>query len=164
MSRRDKLKAIQLTVPLFRASILATTAAAICLCLMPASFFGLLFGDAFIPVKANLYFLMPGVVFISGYLILGHYFSGTGQFAKNNYAISAGLIVTLLGFLTLSIFFPGRINEHQAALVTTLANMATFFSVIWLFKKDTNVALKESWPKFSDLGDLVKKLRNKSAE
>jgi len=160
----DKLKAIHLTVPLFRASILATTAAAICLCLMPASFFGLLFGDAFIPVKANLYFLMPGVVFISGYLILGHYFSGTGQFSKNNYAISAGLIVTLLGFFSLSIFFPGKINEHQAALVTTLANMATFFSVIWLFKKDTNVALKELWPKLSDLGNLIKKLRNKSAE
>jgi hypothetical protein len=70
----------------------------------------------------------------------------------------------LLGFLTLSIIYPGKINEHQAALVTTLANMATFFSVIWLFKKDTNVALNELWPKLSDLGNLVQKLRNKSAE
>ncbi|MFM2286548.1 MAG: hypothetical protein RLZZ543_2045, partial [Bacteroidota bacterium] len=67
----DKAKAIELTVPLFRASILVTSAAGIFLCLLPASFFGLLFGDAFLPVKENLYFLMPGVVFISGYLILG---------------------------------------------------------------------------------------------
>jgi O-antigen/teichoic acid export membrane protein len=157
----DKAKAIELTVPLFRASILVTSAAGIFLCLLPASFFGLLFGDAFLPVKENLYFLMPGVVFISGYLILGHYFSGTGQFMKNNYAIACGLAVTLIGFLSIGFFQEKGINEHQAALVTTLANMATFFSVIWLFKSDSGVALRELWPKTSDIGLLVQKLRSK---
>ncbi len=157
----DKTKAIELTVPLFRASILVTSAAGVFLCLLPASFFGMLFGDAFLPVKENLYFLMPGVVFISGYLILGHYFSGTGQFMKNNYAIAAGLAVTLMGFLTLAFIQPDGINEHQAALVTTIANMATFFSVIWLFKTDSGVALRELWPKISDFGLLLNKLRNK---
>jgi hypothetical protein len=138
-----------------------TSAAGVFLCLLPASFFGMLFGDAFLPVKENLYFLMPGVVFISGYLILGHYFSGTGQFMKNNYAIAAGLAVTLMGFLTLAFIQPDGINEHQAALVTTIANMATFFSVIWLFKTDSGVALRELWPKISDFGLLLNKLRNK---
>ena len=157
----DKAKAIELTVPLFRASILVTSAAGLFLCLLPASFFGLLFGDAFLPVKENLYFLMPGVVFISGYLILGHYFSGTGQFMKNNYAIACGLAVTLIGFLSIGFFQEKGINEHQAALVTTLANMATFFSVIWLFKSDSGVALRELWPKTSDIGLLVQKLRSK---
>jgi O-antigen/teichoic acid export membrane protein len=157
----DKAKAIELTVPLFRASILVTTAAGLFICLLPASVFGLLFGDAFLPVKENLYFLMPGVVFISGYLILGHYFSGTGQFMKNNYAISAGLLVTLIGFVFLAATQKLGINEHQAALVTTFANMATFFSVIWLFKSDSGVALRELLPRFSDLGLLIQKLRSK---
>lgn len=157
----DKAKAIELTVPLFRASILVTTAAGLFICLLPASVFGLLFGDAFLPVKENLYFLMPGVVFISGYLILGHYFSGTGQFMKNNYAITAGLLVTLIGFLFLAATQKQGINEHQAALVTTFANMATFFSVIWLFKSDSGVALRELLPRFSDLGLLIQKLRSK---
>ncbi|HOY48859.1 MAG TPA: hypothetical protein PL185_03815 [Flavobacteriales bacterium] len=157
----DKAKAIELTVPLFRASILVTSAAGLFICLLPASVFGLLFGDAFLPVKENLYFLMPGVVFISGYLILGHYFSGTGQFMKNNYAITAGLLVTLIGFLFLAATQKQGINEHQAALVTTFANMATFFSVIWLFKSDSGVALRELLPRFSDLGLLIQKLRSK---
>jgi O-antigen/teichoic acid export membrane protein len=157
----DKSKAIELTVPLFRASILVTSAAGLFLCLLPASVFGLLFGDAFLPVKENLYFLMPGVVFISGYLILGHYFSGTGQFMKNNYAIIAGLLVTLIGFVFLGVTQKQGINEHQAALVTTFANMATFFSVIWLFKSDSGVALRELLPRFSDLGLLIQKLRSK---
>ncbi|MFM2285940.1 MAG: hypothetical protein RLZZ543_1437, partial [Bacteroidota bacterium] len=72
-----------------------------------------------------------------------------------------GLAVTLIGFLSIGFFQEKGINEHQAALVTTLANMATFFSVIWLFKSDSGVALRELWPKTSDIGLLVQKLRSK---
>jgi len=158
----DRAQAVKLTVPLFRASILITFFAGLFLCLLPASVFGLLFGDAFIPVKDNLFILLPGVVAISGYLIIGHYFSGTGQFKKNNRAIASGLVVTIIGFAYLMLNRPEGISEHEAALVTTLANCATFFSVIWLFKSDSGINIKELWPKWSDFVILYRRLRKSS--
>ncbi|MEX1187613.1 MAG: hypothetical protein WED33_00035 [Bacteroidia bacterium] len=155
----DKSQAIKLTLPLFRASILLTFAAGSFLCLLPASVYGILFGDAFIPVKENLLVLLPGVVAISGYLILGHYFSGTGQFKKNNRAIASGLIITVVGFAYLSITQGDTLSENHAALVTTLANITTFVSVVYLFKKESGVKLKELSPKISDFTSLWNRLR-----
>jgi O-antigen/teichoic acid export membrane protein len=155
----DREQAVKLTMPLFRASMLITLAAGVVLALLPASFFGLLFGDAFIPVKDNLFILLPGVIAISGYLIIGHYFSGTGQFIKNNKAIAIGLIVTISGFGYLTWSNQSGISEHHAALVTTLANCATFFSVIWLFKSESGVNLKDLWPKWSDFVNLYNRFR-----
>jgi O-antigen/teichoic acid export membrane protein len=158
----DRAQAVKLTVPLFRASILITLFAGLFLCLLPASVFGLLFGDAFIPVKDNLFILLPGVIAISGYLIIGHYFSGTGQFKKNNRAIASGLVVTIIGFAFLMLNRPEGISEQEAALVTTLANCTTFFSVIWLFKADSGINLKDLWPKWSDFVTLYRRLRKSS--
>ena len=158
----SKVEAIKLTLPLFRASMLVTLVAGSTLCLMPASLYGLLFGDAFIPVKQNLLILLPGVVAISGYLILGHYFSGTGQFKKNNKAIASGLVITVIGFGWLAIRYGENLSEHHAALVTTLANITTFIAVIYLFQKDSGIKLKELSPRKSDFTSLFKRLRNRN--
>jgi len=155
----DRRQAVHLTLPLFRASILVTFFAGSFLCLLPASVFGMLFGDAFIPVKDNLLVLLPGVIAISGFLIIGHYFSGTGRFMQNNKAIASGLAITLIGFSYLAFTRSQGISEHEAALVTTCANLATFFSVIWLFKSEPGVHLKNLLPKISDFTTLWRKVR-----
>ena len=157
----NKSEAIKLTLPLFRASIVVTFIGGSILCLLPASVFGLLFGEAFIPVKDNLIVLLPGVIAISGYLILGHYFSGMGQFTKNNKAIACGLIITVVGFSYLGYTEGNNISEHHAALITTLANISTFSAVVYLFKKDSNIELKELVPKMSDFTDLYFRLKKK---
>ncbi|MEZ5174012.1 MAG: hypothetical protein R2850_11030 [Bacteroidia bacterium] len=157
----NRAEAIRLTLPLFRASLLVTSAAGLFLLLLPAEVFGMLFGHAFVGVKDSLYVLMPGVIAISGYLILGHYFSGTGQFMKNNKAIASGLLVTVFGFFVLYMRNGEQIADTQAATVTTLANLATFFSVIWLFKSDSGVAFRELLPRVSDVRILINRLSRK---
>jgi O-antigen/teichoic acid export membrane protein len=157
----SRQEAIRLTLPLFRASILVTSAAGLILLMLPEAVFGVLFGPAFTGVKTSMVILMPGVIAISGYLILGHYFSGTGQFMKNNRAIASGLVVTLTGFLLLYLLQGNQIADTQAAMVTTCANLATFFSVIWLFKSDSGIAITELLPRLSDLKTLINRIKRK---
>jgi O-antigen/teichoic acid export membrane protein len=119
--------------------------------MMPSSVFVFCFGNGFETVKGNLIYLLPGTLCMSGYLIIGHYFSGTGQFAKNNIAIAGGLLVTVICFVFL--YFNGKhpLSAHEAALITSCSQMATFFSVIWLFKVDTQIHLSDLLPGPNDL-------------
>ena len=88
---------------------------------------------------------------MSGYLIIGHYFSGTGQFAKNNIAISAGLSVTVMCFGLLYMNGIHKLAAHEAALITSCSQAATFFSVIWLFKVDAQIRLSNLMPGSKDI-------------
>jgi O-antigen/teichoic acid export membrane protein len=134
---------------------LAVLAAAI----VPASFYELLFGPAFKDVKQSLVVLLPGVLFLSGYLIIGHYFSGTGKFYRNNLAISAGVIVTLIGFLFIQFVSKTEPDEITAAAITSIANFAIFFSVIWFFKADSGIHWKSLIPRWNDVQRFVKWFR-----
>jgi len=150
-NNNDKNKAAEMTAVLFRSAVLLSTLACLVLLLVPVDVYTFLFGKEFAPVKENLLFLLPGIIFISGYLIIGHYFSGTGQFMKNNYAIAAGLAVTILSFGFLYISGERVFSHFHAAVITSCANAATFFSVIWLFKTDSRKSWRVLLPHPDDL-------------
>ena len=157
----DKNSAADMTAVLFRSSVILSTAACLILLIVPVDIYTFLFGDAFAPVKENLLFLLPGIIFISGYLIIGHYFSGTGQFMKNNYAIAAGLAVTVVSFGLLYLSGERIFSHFHAAVITSCANAATFFSVIWLFKTDSRKSWKVLLPHPDDLTRIKAMIQQK---
>jgi len=156
---KDKTMAHGFTLQLFRATSLLTFLICVVIYFVPESFYLILFGGGFAGVKTNLVILLPGVVMISGYLILGHYFSGTGQFVKNNLAIGSGLILTILmlGFQYLQSGNPP--SATFIATTTSLANAVIFISVIIQFRKETGVDWQAFIPQKSDFYKLKTILR-----
>lgn len=67
------------------------------LAFIPADVYSIVFGTSFYPVKLIVLFLMPGTLLMSTYYVTSSYFSGTGKYHYNNYAVVCGLIITLCG-------------------------------------------------------------------
>jgi hypothetical protein len=105
-----------------------------------------LFGPEFKGVKEALLPLLPGIVAIGGYLIIGHFYSGIGQFYKNNYAMLAGLIFTCSSWLIIKYMLNSEINYTTAAYITCLSNVCTFIFVILLFKTEFKISWKMLLP------------------
>ena len=155
----DQKKAAELTAELFRATLWLSFFAVLAAAIIPAGFYELLFGPAFKDVKRSLVVLLPGVLFLSGYLIIGHYFSGTGKFYRNNLAILFGVLVTAIGFLWMHFLGNNKPDEISAAAITSVANFAIFFSVIWFFKADSGIHWKSLIPRWNDVQRFVKWFR-----
>lgn len=151
---QERQEAAQLTARLFKATFWLTLIAVICVALVPGKLYELIFGFAFSHVKESLIGLLPGVLFLSGYLIFGHYFSGTGRFSINNYSIALGVIVTFAAFGIYHLVEHIKPNEIIASRITSLANMSIFISIFIRFRRDSGIPLKDLIPQFSDLGKI----------
>lgn len=159
----NKAEAAQLTVRLFRLALWVSFPAVVVVALLPEGLYLFIFGDGFRHVDQSLRLLLPGVLTLSGYLVLGHYFSGTGQFLKNNLSIALGVAAAAAGFALMMLLRGTPPGPLSAALITSLANSATFFSVIWLFLRDTRLPPSVLIPRRSDLQELRTLLNLKKA-
>jgi O-antigen/teichoic acid export membrane protein len=69
--------------------------AVLVLSLLPSSFYVFVFGPEFGQMALLIRILAPGVLFYSIFLILGHYYSGSGRYFMNTVAALCGLALTL---------------------------------------------------------------------
>ena len=93
----------RLTLSLLKLVLAVILLAVLILWLLPASFFGFIFGPEYANSKPVINSLLPGIVSLSCLSILSHYFSGHGKFHINAIGSFIGLVVTLaLGFTWLS--------------------------------------------------------------
>lgn len=157
----NRAEAAKLSSSLFRLSILVSLPVILIVALLPESLYLLLFGEGFRNVDQSLRLLLPGVLSLSGYLILGHYFSGTGQFLKNNLSIAFGVLAAAIGFGLVMLFRGTPPGPLTAAVITSLANTTTFFSVIWLFVSQTGTPLRELIPGRRDWHELKTLIQRK---
>ena len=125
--------AVELTNIFLRVSLLVTFIASLILWAFPGSFYAWLFGPEFLELKNILPLQLPGTVMLSGYLIIGHYFSGLGQFKINNISLFAGLLVTIILLSVLYWSDAGKISGEQAAAINFAANFSIFIVSIFLF-------------------------------
>ena len=93
----------RLTLSLLKLVLAVILMAVLVLWLLPASFFGFIFGPEYANSKPVINSLLPGIVSLSCLSILSHYFSGHGKFYINAVGSFIGLVVTLaLGFTWLA--------------------------------------------------------------
>ncbi|MFN6040046.1 MAG: hypothetical protein ACK452_16370 [Bacteroidota bacterium] len=137
----DKIKAEKLSLLFFKINFLLCLLGAIALCFLPNNFFTWLFGSGFTGIHPILMWLSPGLVFYSCYLILGHHFSGRGEFHRNLYSIGCGLIITALGLLIVKLFFKD-FNFIYAAAITSASYFGNFIVSLFLFKKEGSFSFK----------------------
>ena len=85
----------RLTLDLAKICFAVALPAVLVLAALPSSFYIFVFGPEFGLMAKLIRILAPGVLFYSIFLILGHYYSGSGRYFMNTIAALCGLAATL---------------------------------------------------------------------
>lgn len=101
----DRAYAQKLTLDLSKICLLVSAFAVIVLCLLPSQVYVFVFGLDFGEMAGLIRILAPGILFYCVFLILGHYYSGTGRYQMNTYAALCGLVATCVCGFTLIPFY-----------------------------------------------------------
>ena len=139
-------RASQLTLRFMKISIMLTFTALLVICLLPTSFFELLFSEEFADIRPVILLMSPGIVFFSAHTVLANYFSGTGKPKYNLYASLIGLSVTLVSAF---ILIP-MLGIRGAAITTTLTYSALFVYQWIVFHRQTGSRLAQLVPNRED--------------
>ena len=119
----------RLTLDLAKICLAFSTAAMVVLALLPTSFHLWLFGPEFGDLPTLIRILAPGALIYSLFLIIGHYFSGTGRYQMNTYAALCGLVFTFaLGFTLIP-----RYGIYGAAITSSVSYAANAVFVMIVF-------------------------------
>ena len=98
---QDRSYAQQLTLNLSKICLVVSAVGVIVLCLLPPQVYMFVFGSDFGEMAQLVRILAPGILFYCIFLILGHYYSGTGRYQMNTFAALCGLVATFAFGFTL---------------------------------------------------------------
>lgn len=126
----DKAYNQRLTLDLAKLCFAVALPAVLVLSVLPSSFYVFVFGPEFGLMATLIRILAPGVLFYSIFLILGHYYSGSGRYFMNTLAALCGLVVTLGCGFTLIPRFAARGAAVTAAVAYSMN--AVFLMVCFL--------------------------------
>ena len=122
----DRAYAQKLTLDLSKICLLVSAIAVIALCLLPSQVYVLVFGPEFGEIAALIRILAPGILLYCIFLILGHYYSGTGRYQMNTFAALCGLVVTCVcGFTLIPLY------DVTGAAITSAASYTV--NAVFLF-------------------------------
>jgi len=118
------------TLRLFKFTLVVTLLAMAVLLLLPESVYGAVFGQAFTGVRLVMMTLALGIVATAASMMFSHYFSGTGRPHHNMIGSAIGLVFTLVPGL---IFIPryGLLAAGIIASVSYIMNM-TYLLVVFI--------------------------------
>ena len=121
----DKAYNQRLTLDLAKICFAISLPAVLVLSALPSSFYIFVFGPEFGLMATLIRILAPGVLFYSIFLILGHFYSGSGRYFMNTIAALCGLAVTLGCGFTL-------IPRHAAIGAAVTAAIAYTMNAVFL--------------------------------
>lgn len=152
----DKNYSRQLTVNMTKISLLLTIIILIPMLLLPSSFYSFVFGKDFTNINYIMICLAPGVVFYNFALLIGHYFSGNGEYFKNTIASVGGLFVTLiLSFAAIPLW-----GYYGAALVSGFSYIVVSTVVILFFYNETKIGFMKMLPDKKDIKRYFSEIKN----
>ncbi len=125
----DKDSSLRLTEKLMKLGLFLSFIVICVVVAIPSDFYTWLFGEEFSGLKSLILILLPGVWIYNYYLIIGHYFSGTGRYLINAFASSIGLIVTLF----LIFYLVSKFGVMGSALTLLAAYFLTSLSALIIF-------------------------------
>jgi len=146
----------ELTIKLLKMSILFSMAALVVLLSFPASFFQFVFGPEFGNVTIVIRGLAPGILCFNLALVVGHYYSGTGQYHMNTLASFLGLVVTFIAGFILIPLFP----LMGAAITASLSYLVTGIFITYLFLKEEKTSFRAILPAKSDYIYLINRAKD----
>jgi O-antigen/teichoic acid export membrane protein len=152
---KDKKYAKNITIKFIKFSTSLTIFLIVILLLLPDKVFACVFSKDFSGLRIVIMSLAPGIIVMSGSLMLSHYFSGIGQHWRNTIGSSIGLAITvILGFILIP-----RYDVVGAGLTAS----ASYFSsacYLWIvFSKHTQTRLRDLLMTKSDIEFAVNELK-----
>ncbi|MBC7447129.1 MAG: lipopolysaccharide biosynthesis protein [Hymenobacteraceae bacterium] len=113
---------------------------------VPASVLAFVFGADFGAARPVIVWLAPGVFAMSIGMLLSTWFAGIGQYAPNNRATAAGLLVAAVACILL---IP-RFGVQGAAAATSLAYLTVASVLLWQFRRATGYGVRALLPRLTD--------------
>lgn len=130
----DEAYAKKLTLDLSKICLLVSAIAVVILCLLPSQVYVFVFGKDFGEMTELIRILAPGILLYCVFLILGHYYSGTGRYQMNTYAALCGLVTTFVCGFTL---IP-RYDVTGAAITTAVSYSVNALFLFIFFMKESH--------------------------
>jgi O-antigen/teichoic acid export membrane protein len=146
----------KLTIHSLQLSLLATIPPLAVLLVLPNSLFAFIFGEEFGSIRTVLFSLSLGVIFLSIFTIINHYFSGIGKNKPNIIGSFIGNIVVISSCLMLIPIW-GNIGAGIATSVTYLVILAY---IVYRFMRHTKTTFTELIPSRSSVKSLIRELKN----
>lgn len=146
----------RLTLSLAKVCFAVALPAVLILALLPASFYQFVFGPEFGLMATLIRILAPGVLFYSLFLILGHYYSGSGRYFMNTVAALCGLVATLVCGFTLV----PRFAAQGAAVTAAIAYSMNALFLLVCFQKESRFRPKEFLLTPSELKEYIVEIKN----
>ncbi len=146
----------KLTIHSLQLSLLATIPPLAVLLVLPNSLFAFIFGEEFGSIRTVLFSLSLGVIFLSIFTIINHYFSGIGKNKPNIIGSFIGNIVVISSCLMLIPIW-GNIGAGIATSVTFLVILAY---IVYRFMRHTKTTFTELIPSRSSVKSLIRELKN----
>ena len=139
----SEIKKVSLSLEYFKWTMALALVSCLLLISIPDEFFQWIFGKDFFGISELIFRLAPGILSFSGFIILGHYFSGKADFNKNTIAICGGLLITLMGWGYIKM--NGRVADTIfISTLTSLSYFMNFLIILLLFQRET----KRKWSEF----------------
>lgn len=143
----EERRQVQLTLILFKVSILFGLLSAVLLLLLPDRLYTTVFGAEINGLRPIILYLAPGLMAMSGSQVLSHYFSGTGWIRHNLIGSGLGLVVTLVvGWSLIPV-----LGLDGAALTASLAYCTSLLYQLIVFMRRTAVPFVELLPHTGDI-------------
>lgn len=143
------------TLQFIKINLLLSLACLIPMMILPSGFYVWLFGAEFTNVNYIICLLSPGIAFYSISLIIGHYFSGTGNYKIPTIANFIGLATTVI----VSIFCIPKYGSFEASMISTVSYLTTTFTIVYFFLNQSKFKLHQLVPNRNDFISIFNELK-----
>ena len=151
----DRAYAQKLTLDLSKICLLISALAVIVLCLLPSAVYTFVFGPEFGEMAGLIRILAPGILLYCIFLILGHYYSGTGRYQMNTFAALCGLVVTFVCGFTL---IP-RYDVTGAAITSAVSYTVNAVFLLVFFVKESHFKGRDFLLTKSEIRNYISELK-----
>ena len=135
----DRSYSQKLTLDLSKICLLVSAVAVVVLCLLPPAVYTFVFGPEFGEMTSLIRILAPGILLYCIFLIIGHYYSGTGRYQMNTFAALCGLVATVVCGFTL---IP-KYDVTGAAITSAVSYSVNAFFLFVFFVKEARFKGKD---------------------
>jgi O-antigen/teichoic acid export membrane protein len=151
----DRAYSQKLTLDLSKICLVISALAVVVLALLPPQVYTFVFGPEFGEMAGIIRILAPGVLFYCIFLILGHYYSGTGRYQMNTFAALCGLAATcVLGFTLIP-----RMDVTGAAITSAVSYTVNAIFLFVFFLKESHFKGSDFLLRKSEVQNYIAELK-----
>ena len=154
----DTVKSSEITLSLSKASLFFSSIVVACIFILPEDFYIYLLGNGYTGIKRLMVLYSPGILMVSFFGIISHYFSALGKLKLILFCNSFGFVISL-------VLAPVLISKYDidgAAYTVNMAYMAVGIAIGVVFFVNNKMKLKRLFSVKQDLNNLKSLISSKN--